>query len=264
MYLGLIDTHVTWRAKQPWLDKYDPGYKGKFEQSYGDDGPGGSNGKGLSEKEQNHVRALYDSNISYQDELLGKLVEKLQSWGIYDKTMIILTADHGDELWEEADRVGHGGSQRETLLHVPLIIHYPPMFPASRVKAGVETLDIVPTLADVLGVPTDAEWQGASLLSLANGADGYPLLAFSSSYENMHAGRIGHWKLQLKGGGTPRLWNLAKDPDEKKDVWGSSPIGERLLLDPMWMLRAWNVEWKKSQWGNAAAVSSRFAADLGE
>ena len=264
LYLGLIDTHVTWRAKQPWLDKYDPGSKGKFEQSYGDDGPGGSNGKGLSEKQQNHVRALYDSNISYQDELLGKLVEKLQAWGIYDKTMIILTADHGDELWEEADRVGHGGSQRETLLHVPLIIHYPPMFPAGRVKAGVETLDIVPTLADVLGVPTDAEWQGASLLPLANGADGYPLMSMSSSYENMHAGRIGHWKLQLKGGGTPRLWNLAKDPDEKKDVWGQSPIAERLLLDPMWILRAWNVEWKKSQWGNAAAVSSRFAADLGE
>ena len=45
---------------------------------------------------------------------------------------------------------------------------------------------------------------------------------------------------------------------------GGSPSVARLLLDPMWLLRTWNVEWKKSQWGNAAAVTSRFAADLGE
>jgi hypothetical protein len=55
-------------------------------------------------------------------------------------------------------------------------------------------------------------------------------------------------------------------PGEKKDLWGTpaAAIGARLLLDPMWTLRQWNVEWKKSQWGNPAAASSRFAADLGE
>ncbi len=41
-------------------------------------------------------------------------------------------------------------------------------------------------------------------------------------------------------------------------------IAARLLLDPMWIMRQWNTEWKKSQWGNAADVSSRFASDLGE
>jgi arylsulfatase A-like enzyme len=264
LYMGWIDTHVTWRAKSPWIEKYSPGYKGKFETSYGDDGAGGSNGKGLSEKEINHVRALYDSNISYQDDLLGKLVEKLQQWGIYEQTMIVITADHGDELWEETDKVGHAGSQRQTVVHVPMMIHYPPMFPAAKVAAGTEGIDIVPTLADVLGVAFDPEWQGTSLLPLAQGANSYPLLATSSAYENSHAGRIGNWKLQLKGGGTPRLWNLAKDPEEKKDVWGTAHIGTRVVSDPMWMLRGWNVEWKKSQWGNAASVSSRFAADLGE
>ena len=88
LYLGLIDTHVTWRAKQPWMDKYDGGYKGRFATEYGDDGPNGSNGKDLTEKEKEHVRALYDSNVSYQDDLLGQLVEKLKSWGIWDQTML--------------------------------------------------------------------------------------------------------------------------------------------------------------------------------
>jgi len=127
----LIDTHVTWRAKSPWIEKYDGGYKGRFATEYGDDGPNASNGKDLTDKEKDHVRALYDSNVSYQDDLLGQLVEKLETWGVWDQTMLIVTADHGDELWEDG-RVGHGGSERETLLHVPLLIHYPPMFPAGR------------------------------------------------------------------------------------------------------------------------------------
>lgn len=263
LYMGMIDTHVTWRAKSPWMEKYDPGYKGKYETQYGDDGKGGF-GKNLTDKEKNHIRAIYDSNVSYQDDLLGKLIDKLQGWGIYDSTMIIVTADHGDEQWEDGDRVGHAGSQRETVVHVPLVIHYPPMFPATKVVTGTEGIDLVPTLADVLGVPMDVEWQGASLLPFAFGAGVYSNIAISSAYENMHAGRMGDWKLQIKGGASPRLWNLAKDPDEHKDVFGTAPVATRMLLDPMWLYRTWNVEWKKSQWGNPASVSSRFAADLGE
>jgi arylsulfatase A-like enzyme len=265
LYLGFIDTHVTWRAKQPWMDKYDGGYKGRFEKEYGDDGPHGSNGKDLTEKEHDHVRALYDSNVSYQDDLIGQIQKKLTDWGIWDQTMLVITADHGDEQWEEG-RVGHGGSERETLLHVPLIIHYPPLFPAGKVTEGVEAIDIVPTIADALGVAQDPEWQGLSLIPVANGQVGYPWMSFSSQYENSHAGRIGHWKAKLMGPGQPRVYDLAKDPDEKSDVYGqkTAEIGTRTLLDPMWILRQWNVEWKKAQWGNASDVTSRFASDLGE
>ena len=266
LYLGFIDTHVTWRAKQPWLDKYDGGYKGRFSVEYGDDGPNGSNGKDLTEKEKDHVRALYDSNVSYQDELVGQLIEKLKGWGVWDSTMLVITADHGDELWEDG-RVGHGGSERETLLHVPLLVHYPPLVPAGRVGEGVETIDIVPTIADALGVAQDPEWQGVSLLPLANGVGaGYPLLSFSSQYESAHAGRLGRWKLKLLGTGAPKLYDLGKDPDERKDLYGTQAgaIATRALLDPMATLRQWNAEWKKAQWGNAADVSNRFASDLGE
>ncbi len=264
LYLGTIDTHVTWRAKQPWLDKYDPGYKGKYADSFGDDGSGGVP-KGLSESEMNHVRALYDSNVSYQDELLGKLIAQLEQWGIWNETMLIITADHGDEQWEDG-RVGHGGSQKETLVHVPLLIHYPPMFPAAKIKSGTEGIDIVPTLAEALGQPADANWQGMSLVGLANGAIEYPLMSTSSQYENYIAGRIRQWKGRLGGTGAPQIYNVVADPGEKKDLYGtaSAAIATRVVLDPLWMLRQWNADWKKSQWGNAASVSSRFAADLGE
>jgi arylsulfatase A-like enzyme len=264
LYMGTIDTHVTWRAKSPWIEKYDPGYTGRFKDSFGDDGPGGF-AKDLSDKEKEHVRALYDSNVSYQDDLLGKLMAKLTEWGIDKQTMIIITADHGDELWEDG-RVGHAGSQKQTLIHTPLIVHYPPMFPAGKIESGTEGVDITPTLADALGVAHDPEWQGMSLVSLANGQLPYPLLSTSTQYENFHGGRIANWKLRLAGTGKPELYNLAKDAGEKKDLWGASgaAIPSRLMLDAMWTFRSWNAEWKKSQWGNAASVSSRFAADLGE
>ena len=264
LYLGMIDTHVTWRAKQPWMDKYDGGYTGRFKDSFGDEGKGGF-AKDLTDREKDHVRALYDSNVSYQDDLMAKLETQLETWGIWDQTMLIITADHGDEQWEDG-RVGHAGSEKETLIHVPLLIHYPPMFPTTKVVSGTEGIDIVPTLADVLGVAPDAGWQGSSLVPAANGAVEYPQLATSSQYENFHGGRIGSWKIRLTGTGAPQLYNLAQDPGEKKDLWGTSAsaIGARLMLDPMWFLRQWNVEWKKSQWGAPNDVTPRFAADLGE
>jgi arylsulfatase A-like enzyme len=264
LYMGFIDTHVTWRGKSPWIEKYDGGYKGRFEKEFGDE-PNGFP-KDVTDREKDHVRAIYDSNVSYQDDQLGKLIEKLKAWGVWDQTMLIITADHGDELWEDGKTVGHARMPKQTIVNVPMLIHYPAMFPTGKFTSGTEGIDIVPTIADALGVALDPEWQGSSMLPVATGAQPYPHLAVASQYENFHAGKLGNWKLKLAGTGAPTLYNLAKDPNERNDLWmkSGSTVGARLLLDPMWMLRQWNVEWKKSSWGNPAAVTPRFATDLGE
>src|SRR5204862_3830489 len=86
LYLGTVDTHVSWRAKEPWLSKYDPGYRGRFQDVFsGSDANKAAAGAKLTEAEIRHVRALYDSNVSYQDEVLGKLVNKLQDAGSWDQ-----------------------------------------------------------------------------------------------------------------------------------------------------------------------------------
>src|SRR5258705_549371 len=123
-----------------------------------------------------------------------------------------------------------------------LRIHNRPLFPAGKVMEGAEGIDIAPTIADALGVATDPEWQGASLIPVANGLGGYPQLSFSSQYESFHAGRIGTWKAKLMGTGAPHVYNLAKDPDERKDLSGqaAAAIPARMVIDPMWMLRQWN------------------------
>jgi arylsulfatase A-like enzyme len=267
LYIGTIDTHVSWRAKEPWLSKYDTEpYSGPFKTvaSGRDMGKVAGGKMKITERDKDRIRAIYDSNVSYQDDLLRQLWEKLTEWGIADKTMLVVTADHGDEQWE-VGRVGHGGSLRESLVHVPLLIHYPPLFPAVRVEEGAEVIDILPTLADVTGVTADEEWQGESLVPLANGVGrGYPRMAMASQYEGAHTVRMGAWKLRVSGGNKPTLYNLVDNPDETEDVVDDAPIARRFLGDPLWMLRTYNLQWQKSRWGNAANATPQLAADLGE
>ncbi len=118
LYLGTIDTHVSWRAKQPWLSKYDPGpYSGRYKvEASGKDMGKVATGKiKVNERDIKRIVALYDSNVSYQDQQLGLLLDKLAEWGVADDTMVIVTADHGDELFEFG-RVGHGGPVLESLV----------------------------------------------------------------------------------------------------------------------------------------------------
>ena len=267
LYLGTVDTHVSWRAKEPWLAKYDPGYTGRYKDVFsGADAAAAASGAALTDAEMKHVRALYDSNVSYQDKVLGDLIAKLEAAGIWNETMLIITADHGDEQWEDG-RVGHGASSRDMLVHVPLLIHYPPMFPAGKHPEGTELVDVVPTVADALGVQTDPEWQGQSLIPLANGVGaGYGRMSFTSMYEDSHGARLGDWKVRISGGANLRVYDLATDADEMKSLTGdaAAAIGGRTVLDPLWLFRTFNKEWKKSVWGNAANVSARFAEDMGE
>jgi arylsulfatase A-like enzyme len=265
LYLGTIDTHVSWRAKAPWIGKYDPKpYSGKFKEvaSGTDMGKVAAGSLKITDRDKERIRAIYDSNVSYQDQQLGELFEQLTAWGVADQTMVIVTADHGDEQWE-VGRVGHGGSLRESLVHVPLLIHYPAAFPAGKIPEGAEVIDIVPTLADVMGVEPSPEWQGESLLPLAHGVGrGYPRLSMASQYEGAHAGRLGPWKLRAAGGSKPQLYNLKDDPTEQTDVVDQEPFAARFVGDALWMLRAYNERWRKRAWGNPANASPLLAADL--
>src|SRR3990172_7828709 len=217
LYLGTVDTHVSWRAKEPWISRYDKGYAGKFvTQASGADVEAMATGKmKISDRDKTRIIAIYDSNVSYQDDLVGKLLAQLETWGIADDTMLVITADHGDEQWEDG-RVGHGGSLRESLIPVPLVIPSPPLFPAGLVEEGVEVIDILPTLLDAMGLAAPENAQGASLLPLAQGVGrGYPTPAIASQYEFAWAMRLARREGRVAGSGGPPPYHLDAAPHEE-------------------------------------------------
>jgi arylsulfatase A-like enzyme len=264
LYVGTIDTHVSWHARKPWIDRYDPKpYAGPFLKVAGGQmiDAVAQGKKKINERDKERARALYDSNVSYGSEQFAKFIDLLKEKKLYDDTMIVMTADHGDEQWEHS-RVGHGGSSRETLVGVPLIIHYPPLFPAGKiVHEGADTIDILPTLLDALGAEPSATTQGQSLVELAQGVgQGYPRPAFSTHYELHWVMRLGQWK--IRGLGTSELFDLENDPLEEDNIAAKRPHEHRQLIDALSTFVAYQKDWKKPRWGVASNHLPGFSDDL--
>ena len=262
LYLGTIDAHVSWRAHLPWIAKYDPEpYSGPFVKACLD--PQLDNivaGKmAISDRDKTRIVALYDSDVSYNDQQFGRLLDLLNA----DDTMVIFTADHGEELWDHG-KIGHGQSLREELVHVPLLISYPPLFPPGKVvQEGVEIIDLLPTIVDALGGKAPAEAQGESLVGLAQGdGAGYPRPAIASQYELAHSMRLSRWKLWVGGSGDVRLFDAQSDATEARELSAERPLERRFVTDALGLWMAYQSQWKKTRWGVASNHKPELARDL--
>jgi arylsulfatase A-like enzyme len=266
LYLGTIDAHVSWRAHAPWIAKYDPDpYSGPFVKACLDpqlDQIVAGKLK-VTDRDKTRIIALYDSDVSYNDQQLGELLKALRSTGHGDDTMVIVTADHGEELWDHG-KIGHGQSLREELVHVPLAIYYPPLFPPGKaVPEGVEIVDLLPTIVDALGGRPPADAQGESLVPLAQGeGQGYPRPAIASQYELAHSMRLGRWKLWVGGSGDVRLFDAADDAAETHDLASERPVERRFVTDALSLWMAYQSRWKKARWGVASNHKPQLALDL--
>jgi len=111
----------------------------------------------------------YDGEISYVDYYFGKILDKIENLGIKEKTLIVYTSDHGTEFWE------HGFLEKKVnlyneILHVPLVMSCPSMLPEGKVIRGlIATVDIVPTILDILNISIKEILQGRSFLPLIQG-----------------------------------------------------------------------------------------------
>ncbi len=271
LFMGTIDTHGPWIARKPWIDIYSPGpYNGPFKD-YGTAKELGFK-PGLMgcsiippDADIERLRAIYDSAVSYHDQQVGRLVKQLKSWGIWDQTMLIITADHGEEFFEDT-RCGHGGSLRDSLVRVPLLIHDPSRFPAGTiVDEGAEGIDLLPTMLSALGKGSVENAQGDSLVALAQGIGrGWPRPSYASQYEYAHAMRIGRWKLRVGSTGSVTVNDMTEDAGETKDYSGTRPIERRMLTDNLGLFLALRKQWKKSVWGVVSNISATGAHALDE
>jgi arylsulfatase len=166
---------------------------------------------------------LYDGEIHFADRMVGTIVDALERRGLLDRTVIVVTADHGEELHERG-AFGHGTTLYDEQLHVPLLIRLPRARLASRVERQVRTLDVMPTLLDALGMTPPAAVDGVSLLPLLRGgpmpADSEQAFAeFLTAPVEQKAIRLQGEKLILTPStGATALYDLAADPRELTNV----------------------------------------------
>ncbi len=122
----------------------------------------------LSKPDLDFTVALYDAQIRYLDDLVDELLNGLQERGLLENTVVVLTADHGDEFLEHGG-LGHGTSVYGELLRVPLILSFPPLLePGRRVEHLTQHIDLAPTLLDLLGLAQPSSFRGSNLFEPAD------------------------------------------------------------------------------------------------
>lgn len=198
-------------------------------------------GAQLSAAQVNHLVGLYDGEIAFTDQEIGRLVRRLASLGIDRSTVVILTADHG-QSFAEHDAWLNGTSLFNAETRVPLLVTYPGRLPDGRlVSAPASTLDVLPTLMDVLGLPAPVSLEGRSLVGLMSG-DGRRLdrtLVSELEDQSQFAATDGQWKLIFSPvDGSRRLYNLSADPNELTDRSLDEP---RVVARLMRALEQWRA-----------------------
>ena len=129
----------------------------------------------------------YDGEIAYTDVYVGKLLDKVESLGLKEKTIVIVTGDHGEGLGEH-EEMTHAMFVYNATQHVPLILHIPGAS-GKRVPGVVRHIDLFPTILDLIGVSVPKEIQGTTLVPLMNGNKDPKRTAYSESiYAEMHYG----------------------------------------------------------------------------
>jgi arylsulfatase A-like enzyme len=137
----------------------------------------------MDEADLDHVLALYDGEIRLVDDHLAKLRRTLDELGVADRTIIVITSDHGDEFFEHG-RKGHHRTLYDEILRVPLVI-YVPGVKAVTPKLQMETsiIDIMPTLLSLVGLPVPAGVEGADLSGVGwSGGEQWDRLTLSELY----------------------------------------------------------------------------------
>ena len=174
----------------------------------------------------------YDGEIGYVDEQFGRLVAELKRLGQYDNTLIVLLSDHGEEFWEHGGEI-HGTSLYEELLGVPLIVKLPGNESAGKTRAAlVQTIDIAPTILELVGAAAEPRFQGASFTDII----GDPMLdtriGFASLVHNalsMRAAREGGLKFVHDNVKSEEFWlDVVDDPAELKPIRVAPEGGEVL------------------------------------
>jgi arylsulfatase A-like enzyme len=183
--------------------------------------------------DKDYVIAQYDGAIAYMDAAIQSIFTALEAKGILDDTVVVITADHGETLYEHECWFDHHGTY-DNVLHVPLIIRYPARVPAGLRLAGYnQNWDITPTILDLLGIQvSDYQFDGRSLMDMVRGETPQHESEFyftECTWMRKHGWRTPEWKLILAlepdfhFKPPVELYHLLDDPEENNNLAEKEP-----------------------------------------
>jgi arylsulfatase len=220
IYLHYMDPHNPYGPPPPFDTVFDPHYTGTVNgQSIFD-----AIHKGAfepTERDKEHVIALYDGEIAYTDRQIADFLEELDKRELLQDALVVITADHGEELFERGS-IGHGPTLYEEVIRVPLIVWQKTFErPGATVDSYVTLLDIVPTVLSVSGIQSRGTLRGRPLLPPAEevGSDTVWAEVDEDTLYSAHKRALirENWKIIVSEKGR-ELYDLSTDPHEANDL----------------------------------------------
>jgi len=257
MFVLLFDPHADYVPPRRYARMFDTGYHGKASgQVYGL----GGNCQTIQwpdKADRDHVISLYNGEIRYADDELGRFLQLAKAEKLLnDNTLMVVTADHGEEFNEHGGST-HGHSLYEELVRIPLVMRWPGRIPAGKVcPAQVQSIDLAPTLLSLIGAPAAQGFGGRDLSPLLNGSgtlDREKIMLHTHLNQGVAAVRTPQLKvIEQLGSGEVSGFDLRNDPLEQEPLAGEA-LRQHAQLAP---LAAELVKWNSEA---ATAFSKRKA-----
>lgn len=245
LFLHTYDIHSDWKrlpydAPEDFNERFTRGYAGEFTGCMFEvcasellrlmnqrRTQGGSDLRELfTPDDLDFIVGLYDGGIAYVDRELRRLFEYLKELDLYDESLIVITSDHGEEFLEHGLFLHH--QNFEEVARVPLLVKLPGGRGGGRRVPGlVTTLEVMPTVLELVGIEPNPEVQGASLLPMIAGRmPGREVVRLAGGLEKLRSDR---WSVLFNQHGPVRLYDLSVDPGERNDLLAHHPgIAESL------------------------------------
>ena len=258
VFVHYFDVHAPYENGEPYDSMYRQGASDARRPRTGEVARALRQGSPEAQALTATSRAYYAGGVSFVDEQIGRLLEGLRELDLLDRTLIVVTSDHGESMdVHPLEYWNHGLSVFDEALRTPLILRFPGAWNGgTRIGHLVANIDVMPTLLELLDLPLPPGIEGRSFLSLLQGGSdpvreavfveatkpAVPAFEEGTKWTNerkMRGIRTASWKLvYLPSAERYQLYDVGSDPDETNDLAQSAP-DQRLLEELRERLEAW-------------------------
>jgi arylsulfatase A-like enzyme len=217
-FVHMWDVHYDYIPPEPYASMFDADYSGPLD---GRNIIGAGFPLRAPPRDVEHLLALYDGELRYTDDTIDGFLKLLAARGVLDDTLVVITADHGEEFLEHG-RKGHQTTLFTESIHIPLVFWGRSLPRGRRIPTPVSLIDVAPTILDLVGLPALEDADGVTLVPLLRGRASGRAPVFSTLFNSFTGNlalasvRDGTTKLILNTS-TNRIdqYDLAKDPGER-------------------------------------------------